>query len=219
MSERKIDFAQYMRVPEGAIAKYESHTGVAWLPAEHGDWKQGVHALLKQEGLEMPTPAVFMPYVKHVIAAYKAGETLCDGLGNPLGSQEREDLYLHLTTNHIHGGAWNWLNARFVAHEQGFQGFGLERVVDVRDDGALVTKTEPLLECVGEDGYVTLDFNAQGLPTKLSGVQEYMQGENMRFWFPRMGSVAGFDADSDGADLNCDWDPTFSYSGLGVFAF
>ena len=140
-------------------------------------------------------------------------------MGKVLTPKERENLYSHLTTNHINGGAWSWLNARFVAHGKGFQGFGLERVVDVRDDGALVTKTEPLLECVGEDGYVTLDFNAQGLPTKLSEVQEYMRGENVRFWFPRMGSVAGFDADSDGADLNCDWDPTFSYSGLGVFAF
>ena len=116
MSKRKIDFAQYMRVPEGAIAKYESHTGVAWLPAEHGDWKRGAHYLLKQEGLEMPTPAVFMPYVKHVIAAHKAGETLCDGLGNLLGSREREDLYLHLTTSHINGGAWSLLNARFFSH-------------------------------------------------------------------------------------------------------
>ena len=41
----------------------------------------------------------------------------------------------------------------------------------------------------------------------------------MLFWFPRRGSVAWFLADSDGAVLDCDWDPASSNSVLGVFAF
>src|SRR3989344_1600520 len=97
MSEHTRDLAQYVCVPEGHLAKYESHKGMMWLPVQREDWKQGAHALLKQEGLEMPMPAVFMSYVKRVIAAHNGKEKLYDGLGNEIASQEREDLYLHLT--------------------------------------------------------------------------------------------------------------------------
>ena len=219
MSEQSISLAQYLRVPEGLIAKYESCKGKVWLPAEQRHWSEGAHALLKRDGLEMPTPAVFMPYVKSAIAAYKNGERLYDGLRNELAPQEREDLYGHLTTSHINGGAWSWLNARFVAYERGFHGFGLETVIDVQEDGALVTSIEPLLPCVWDDSYVTLDFNAQGLPIRRAEVQKYVQGENLRFWRPRMGCVARFDANSGWAVLVCDRSPTGSSSSLGVFAF
>ena len=54
----------------------------------------------------------------------------------------------------------------------------------------------------------------QGLPNKDT------KSEDLFYWFPLSdnNSVARFDADSDGADLNCYWSPSDSDSVLGVRA-
>lgn len=199
---------------EGYLAMHESHKGLAWSPPQPGTLEQNIHYLLKQEELEMPTPAVFMPYVAHVLGAYHKKGTLMDSLGNELTSQRKEKVYGHLIS-----GAWSWLNARFVIYEEGFHGLGLERVVDVESDGKLVTEIEPLLACVWNAGYVDLTFNAQGMPVQFSHLQKYVPGENLYFSRPRVGTVAWFYANSGGAVLSCDGNPTDSGSCLRVFAF
>jgi len=52
------------------------------------------------------------------------------------------------------------------------------------------------------------DTDKYGLPTK--------EGTELNYWYPTNGSVARFGAGSDGASLDCDWDPSDSDSGLGV---
>ena len=77
---------------------------------------------------------------------------------------------------------------------------------------------EPLEDCLMKDGYVNFDFNSQGLPTSKSKNQNYKQGKNINFWYPRDGKVARFIVSSDIANLNCYYtDPDVSYVSLGVF--
>jgi len=76
---------------------------------------------------------------------------------------------------------------------------------------------EPLEHYVKENCYVDLaSFNKQGMPTRKSAQQEYKFGENIYFWYPSDGTVAGFGADSDRAGLGCGGGPSFSLESLGV---
>ena len=70
------------------------------------------------------------------------------------------------------------------------------------------------------DGYSDISnrtkINSSGLCNTSDPRTNYVEGENMYFWYPRNGQVAWFDADSDRAVFYCGWYPTDSYSSLGV---
>ncbi len=203
-----INPADYVRIPGTTtlISKYEQFKGLKWEPT---------HFKLAENGLFMPTPALFMPYFLNVVKAHEKKVALHDGNGTFLSEKEIEDIYKHLTTNHIDSGAYSWLDAKF------------SKVGDdclIESDHKVINKTElkgkkaPLENCLWDDCLVELIFNSQGLPTQKSTAQKYQQGKNIYFYHPRDGAVARFVADSGGAFLSCDRNPDFSYSSLGVFS-
>ena len=94
------------------------------------------------------------------------------------------------------------------------------RVVTQGNKKVLQGRGEVTLEAhiADADGWAELSFSKQGLANKPSSKNSYVQGSNLYFWYPRENAVAGFCANSDGALLDCNRDPSFANSSLGVFA-
>jgi len=205
---------KYIQVPEtnSLISKEEIYKGKTW---------DEIHYALTDNGLYMPTPALFMKHFLNVRDAFQNKNQLYDGNNNLIPKEEVEDLWKYLTSGH-RGGCWTWLDAKFI---EGSGALGLDiltnhEVVIKDSNKSLTPKTKkPLEQCVQEDCYADLDsINSQGLPIKKASSQDYKQGANIYFYHPRENKVARFYADSDGAGLDCIWDPGLSYSRLGVFA-
>ncbi len=186
---------------------------------------------LHENGLYMPTVPEFMQHFQNVVASYnsKGKKPLFDANGNPISEEDIEDIYLHLTKNHIatYGagtseGAWTYLDAKFLGGNgnKGMKMFSQHRTkIDSQGNKTLVpSKSEDLESCLNEDRYAELKFNSQGFPIQESKKQEYEQGNNFRFWYPRNEGVARFGAGSGGASLDCNWFPGYANSSLGVFA-
>ncbi|MDP1695979.1 MAG: hypothetical protein Q8L29_03635 [archaeon] len=92
-----------------------------------------------------------------------------------------------------------WLDAKFS--EQGKDMF-------IEHFGQKPAKLE---KCVAREGWVDMNsYNSQGMPTKT------IKKHELYFYPPTADTVAGFSADSNGASLDCDRDPTNSYTSLGV---
>jgi len=205
-----IKLEDYIQIPNTynlVISKYEpdEFKGLKW---------EETHFKLHENGLFMPSPALFMPYFLNVIEAHKGKRKLYDGAGKVLDRNEIEDIYKHLTTNHINGGAWAWLNSKFSKDNQ--DKWYIETANVVNDK--LEFDKSSLEACLTEDCYIDFNsLNKQGLPIRKSTNQEYKQGENIYYWHPRADRVARFNAYSDGAYLGCDGDPAGSGSSLGVF--
>lgn len=187
---------------------------------------ESAHKFVLEKGLYVPTPSIFMTHFKNIIGAYRSkdepfGTGIYDGNGNLISNKELEDIYLHLTKNHIdtfsggQAGAWSWLNAIFV-EGTGHNSLDIETIIGIDGKGNLITKKSPLEACPN-DSYVNLDFNSQGLAKSKSSQQSYQQGNNVYFWSPVENRVAGFCAGSVRAYLYCVGVPSYSYSSLGVF--
>ncbi len=195
-----INLKDYVQIPNSGIliSKYEQFKGLNW---------SDTHAELQKNGLFMPAPAVFMPYFLNVADAYQGKSNLYDAEGTQLKGKELEDIYLHLTKDHINNGAYSWLDAYF--EKQG-------------NDFYILTenkqKKEKLENCIQEDCFVDFNLNKQGIPTSKSKNQEYEQGKNIYYWYPRDGGVAGFCAGSGRASLCCCRDPGDAVASLGVRA-
>ncbi len=194
-----IDPEQYLQVPDTnyVIALEQSHHNM--------DYKDTHKAVLKQ-GLYVPTPDVFMKHFVNVVNAKNKGNPIFDARNHRISRDKIDELYRKLTSN-----CWVWLNAKFVGNT-------LEEVIGIDSTDNLQVKDCSIEPCLQENGYVDLEFNKQGLATKKSGKQNYSQGQNIYFYYPRDKSVAGFDADSGRAYLYCNWIPDDRYDTLGVFA-
>jgi hypothetical protein len=215
--QENIDPSEYVQIPgtNKLISKFEleDYNNLNW---------NDTHFKLQENGLYMPNPAIFMTHFKNVVESQKQGKHLLDANGNPISDSEREKIFNHLTTNHFAAysgggeGAWTWLDAKFEGQGEGkpFKFLTDHKVVS----GELKSQTTQDLECkIKKDCYVEIDFDSQGFPTRKSGSQSYVQGENIRFWKPVNGRVAWFCADSGRALFNCGRDPESASSSLGVF--
>ena len=216
--QANVNLGDYVQIPNlnKIISKFE-------LQGFNNLNYENTHFKLFENGLFMPDPALFMKHFLNIKDAYQGKIKLYDGLGQVLNKKEIEDIYKHLTTDHItiygqgtEKGAWTWLNSRFVKGK-GFSDLDLETITSVDGNGDFNTRREPLMECVQQDCYVNLDFNSQGLAIQGSRKQDYVQGENIHYWYPREGCVAGFVASSGRAYLDCDGDPSDSDASLGVY--
>jgi hypothetical protein len=218
-----IDRSEYLKVPgvtgiNGGpvlVSKYE-------LQGFNNLNYEGTHRKLIGGGLYMPPPGIFMPHFKNVVSAKQGSVKLLDGNGQEVNERELDDIYNHLTKDHIAAygadtqkGAWTWLNARFI-EGTGFKGLDLETVIGLDGNGLKVRK-EPLQNCVWKDKLVKLEFNDQGLAVNESSGNQYQQGQNTYFWHPRNGTVARFVAGSNKANLDCYWNPGNFDASLGVF--
>ena len=151
------------------------------------------HELLKQENLRMPTIEEF----RRTLVYFK-------------NSPERElqNLYNEITEVRE---PWRseWIDAYFEKRKDGFYLLTANK-----------TKAEKLETCLMKDktpGILIDDWlegkniTSQGLPdSNISNGELY-------YWNPRKDCVAWFVAGSGGSSLNCGGDPSYGYSGLGVF--
>src|SRR3989344_5247123 len=120
------------------ISKFE-------IPDANSKDYEDTHKFALSKGLYVPTPRIFMAYFKHVIDAKNNKIALLDGNGSEIKGRELDDIYGHLTTNHIssygingRAGVETWLNARFVPGS-GFNDMDLEMVISMNKDGSLET--------------------------------------------------------------------------------
>jgi hypothetical protein len=179
---------------------------------------ENANRFVLEKGLYVPTPKIFMKHFMNVMAAKQGLAKLYDGSGNEITGNDLDDIYKHLTKDHIavfgsQSGAWTWLNA-------GFNDGKLETIMGINSNGTFQIKREPLENCLNENAYITFNFNSQGLasPSSKDSNQSYLQGKNIYFYKPVQGAVARFDADSRRAYLDCVRNPTGANASLGVFA-
>ena len=220
-SNKDINPRDYLQISQlnKIISKFE-------LPGYNDMNWQDTHFKLHQNGIYMPTIPEFMTHFQNVIDSYKSQgkKPLFDAAGNPIDEKEVEDIYLHLTKDHIAAygnqkGAWTWLDAMFKKSANGLEIMSEHKTF--KDVGGTKTlepgKIESLEKCIMKDCYADFNkLNSQGLPTK-ELKSEYKQGENIYFWSPISERVARFVAGSGRAVLDCDGGPSGRYSGLGVF--
>ena len=136
-----------------------------------------------------------------------------DGQNNEVSSQELFAIYNDLLENK---NPWRseWLDAKFTKDGEDWK-ITYNHILDA--SGNLIGKTEGLEECIMNENCATdLIFNHQGLATTKSTNQNYEQGKNVYFWHPRENRVAGFDADSGRAGLDCSGGPSAANGRLGV---
>lgn len=214
-----INQSDYVQIPQfGAlIGKREIFKGKNWTDT---------HYLLAENGLYMPNPVMFMTHFMNVREASQGRSSLYDGNGSQLSQPEAQSLwnYLSSTDRNLFSGqnCWTWLDALFKKDINGkiYMETNHGAVKDASGTWTLPTGKSITLDSYLENSGVWADlpFNKQGLANKSSSNNGYVQGKNIYFWQPIENRVARFDADSDGACLNCNRDPTGTYSSLGVFA-
>ena len=230
---RKLDHSKYIQVPN-ALGFRSSFRGKQRVPVisrvqeYNGNTFEDTHKAIYQDRvgvLQMSPPAIFVPHLINVSKAHKSnGEyKLYNAVGEPLSDSEVKSLYNNLFTK-----CWTWLNAgfEFKKEERKLQRYFLHYKVKEDKDRNLeldVKKSE-LEKCLMKSDVLISplinNFNNQGLP-KLSVVlnEDYEIGKNIYFDKPENNCVAWFSANSGRADLNCNRDPSYSNSALGVFAY
>ena len=112
---------------------------------------------------------------------------------------------------------WLWLYARFAKDSNGIFEITYNHI---RDPGTIEEITEKLQpsDRIQDGSLADIAWNKQGMPIRKSRKQEFDVKNNISFYGPFDGSVAWFGVGSGGADLDCDRDPRYSDSALGVFA-
>ena len=185
------------------------------------------HKKILESGLPiyMPTPRIFTAHFKNILSAKAGDRKLLYANSAEVEDDLVDEMYKHVTRNHKdvynsgNAGTWTWLNARFV-QGTGFNGLNLETITGLKTGKNFEVESIPLEECLWEDCWSDISFNSQGLVTSgsKSATQKKVHGKTMYFWYPRNNAVARFDAYSVRACLNCYGDPSYTDSGLGVFA-
>ena len=158
------------------------------------DWNK-THLSLASEGVRMPTIEEFRKSLKY----FKSSQ-----------DRELQALYNEITQIREPWRA-NWLDAYF----------------EKRKDGLYVltgnkTKPEKLEDCLMEDKTpgINLEQWTSGKNTTSQGIPKSTiktDSKGLYYWHPRDGNVAGFDAYSGRADIDCDWYPSSWSPVLGVF--
>ncbi|MBU2612609.1 MAG: hypothetical protein KKB62_02725, partial [Nanoarchaeota archaeon] len=159
------------------------------------------HKLLQKEGEKMLTPYEFVEFLKYA----KINE---------------ENVYNEITKLKSPWRA-EWLDADFKV-KNGVLHINYNHVLD--SNGNLIPKNLEVLDKetlmkdktpgISLEDYLESNHTSQGLPNKS------VKSGDLYYWFPRSddNSVAWFDADDNGADLNCNWDPSNRDDILGVRA-
>ena len=213
--------SDYIRIPgiNRVISRFElaGYNNMNW---------QNTHFKLHDNGLYMPTIPEFMQHFLNVLDVFKSNgkKKMLDANGNPISEKDTEDLYKHLTTNHLpqYGGSygtWTWLDALFSSDGNSLKFNSEHRTSKNQGERILVPKkSEPLEACLTGNFWAGLKLNRQGLPVEQSSSNSNKPGENIYFWPPVADRVARFYAYSGGAGLDCDGSPVNWDPGLGVYA-
>ena len=184
--------------PDTLIAKKRSMQSKKWQEAQDA---------LKAEGKFMPTIRQYADFLNLL----KSGNAY-DGKGHAIAKSELDSILDEILELRNPYRAEH-LDASFS--KQGEQFYITYHKFN--SAGKLEQVTEPLQERLMQDKIPGINLedwlkkaNEQGLPSPKA-----KQGR-LYYWCPREGRVAGFDASSNGANLDCDWDPQTSNSALGV---
>jgi hypothetical protein len=176
------------------------------------NWNDTLDALA-DDGLIMPRIDHFTTHFTNVRDAVNDwNKPLLYADGTPMTKEGVDQLWKYLSSTDRQGIdiCCSWLDAKFVE-----SGGKLKIETDHRRNSSPNIYD---LKRYTSGKFVDLKFNDQGLPTRKSGRENYSQGDNIYFWEPADGAVAGFYADSVRSDLDCDRNPSNFNSSLGVFS-
>ncbi len=191
-----ININDYIQIPSGLyVAKERTLQGNDWYDS---------HKELHKQGLRMPT----IPEMWETIFYLR------DNQNNSELKQVYDDI-LEKTQSRWHG---EWTNAKFKIDGNKIY---MQSVTGLDSNGELIYSDLEEITFIEEDCYVDItsknNINQYGLPIIKSKKDSYIQGENIKFWYPENDSkVAGFNANSDRACLGCDRGPDYRYVSLGV---
>ncbi len=167
----------------------------------HGkDWYQ-THKELHKQNLQMLTIPQYFEFIDYLKQ-------------NKNSIQEAEQILDEMLAKRDPGRA-EWLDADFKVINKNLCINYNHRTINNK---LTPQNSERLEDCIMKDSYVAIEFNKQGLPIKKSIDSSYIQDKNIYYWYPRSdnNSVARFYANSVRAFLDCDRNPSFSNSSLGV---
>ncbi|MDO8517618.1 MAG: hypothetical protein Q7S33_05850 [Nanoarchaeota archaeon] len=174
------------------VAKERSLLGKNW---------DDCHEQLQNNGERMPTIPEFWSFVDYLKTNYQ----------NRIEAQTiLEDIFKI--------GIWRveYLDAQF---EKRKKEFFINSMHELKNGKLIPKYTEKLEDCLMEDCYADLNsINKQGLLTRKSQSQNYIEGSNAYFWYPRDKAVSRFSANSDRAFLYCNRDRSITDSEFGVRA-
>ena len=194
---RAIDLADYVKIPNSntliSKEKYDSDN----------DWRT-TNFMLAEDGLYMPSPAIFMPYFLSVIEAKKSKLRLHDGNGSPLTKNEvshlswilRDACEIYLDAYFKRGLELNGLtietNHRFTSRTKNKKSQFMGEIMQLES-------------CITRTGYVDLVLNNQGMPIKESRHKSFKLFNNLYFVKPCPNRVCVFKGDLlEGMVLDCD---------------
>lgn len=213
-----LNKADYIILPSQSGGNYYYGDTLVSMSREHlgKNWNESWD-LLKSDGAYMLTIRQFADFLRLLSSGHAF-----DGNGNRVQPSRLNELYKDITEVR---DPWRseWLDARFVKKQVG-KSFGvipkneLQIAYHVPNAQGVLTEVqeplEPYLDSnktpgIDLDHWKTTGTN-QGLPLKGN-----RDGE-LYYWQPIDGRVAGFDADSGGAYLDCSRGPSVRDAGLGV---
>ena len=172
---------------------------------------ENAHLTTLNQGLAIPTPFEFMHFHNYILDCKKNNKPIYDSAGRQLSNSIKDDLYRQLTSD-----CWTWLNGAFYIKDKLKS---IETVIGLDARGKLLTKFTKLSPYLEENCLIDfLNLTSEGLPILKSSNQTYTKGENIYYWKPVDGKVAGFIANSGRAGLYCSGNPSDSYDDLGVRA-
>ena len=190
--------------PNTLISLERSYNGKNWFDT---------HKLLAAEGSYMPTIRQFVDFIKLL----KSGKAL-NGKGQPLSASVIAGTLDDIFKLGDYRG--RWLDADFKI-VNGILHINYNHSLNAKGE-IIPSKSEPLLaSTLMSDRKPGIDLEdwinratAQGLPSS-----DVKQGD-IWYWHPGSdnNSVARFEAGSDGAGLDCNWDPSYADSSIGVNA-
>jgi len=157
--------------------------------------------ILHKEKRRMPTIPEFIAFIKY--------------LRSPEGKTNVKNSEKILDEVYTVRNPWRseWLDAKFETDSRG-------KIVTYHsfdETGNIAVSTEKLENYLDKDKTPGIDLDSWiNNPTKQGLPKSNCKSGNLYYWSPVDGRVAGFDADSGGADLNCSWDPGNRGAGLGV---
>ena len=203
------DADKYIILPEAQHGSYSYPEMLVSMNKRHfnKDWNEA-HELLIKDNAYMLSIRQFVDF----LSLLKSGKAF-DGNGKRLDKGKLEDVLNDIIEVREPYRA-EWLDAKF--EDGNIVYHTLERK---SGHYTLVETKEPLADYIKKDKSpgINLDdwlkkANNHGLPTPKTN-----KGK-MYYWAPTEGAVAGFWADSGGADLYCGRNPSFSNESLGVRA-
>ena len=167
-----------------------------------------INALLSHQTM---TPRQFVDFLNEVNSGRQIKKTILDIAKNPISGSLLDQVWDEITEKRSPYRAEHLNQYCFKKGKELYLRYHFTQ------DKALEPIEAPLEDCLMEDK--ELDFfdwlaraNNQGLPPR-----DVAKGD-FKYWYPRANTVARFGADSDGADLDCDGYPLYSFASLGVRA-